>query len=115
MLAGFFTLLFCQLCGELIVHALDLPLPGPVIGMFLLFAFLCIRGNVPKGVSEGSERLILLLPLLLMGPAAGVFFLGADFADQWTAFLAAVSLGTVLTLLFAGLLIRSLHRRNKNA
>ena len=74
MLAGFLTLIGCQLLGEFIQRALDLPLPGPVIGMLLLFLGLCIHGNVPKDLETGSQRLIELLPLLLMAPAAGVFF-----------------------------------------
>jgi holin-like protein len=53
--------------------------------------------------------------MLLMAPAAGVFFLGAGFADQWPAFIAAVTLGTVSTIMFCGLLIRFLHSRNKQS
>tara|TARA_R110001583_G_scaffold38472_6_gene124344 strand:+ start:1142 stop:1489 length:348 start_codon:yes stop_codon:yes gene_type:complete len=112
MLAGFLTLLGCQLIGEVLQRAFNLPLPGPVIGMLLLFAGLCVRGNVPKDLEAGSQKLIELLPLLLMAPAAGVFFLGAGFADQWPGFIAAVTLGTVSTLVFCGLLIRFLERRN---
>ncbi|MBS0243127.1 MAG: CidA/LrgA family protein, partial [Proteobacteria bacterium] len=38
---GYITLIFCcQLAGELIVVASGLPLPGPVIGMMILFGFL---------------------------------------------------------------------------
>ncbi|WP_320837990.1 CidA/LrgA family protein [Zhongshania sp.] len=114
MLAGFLTLLGCQLVGEFVQRTLNLPLPGPVIGMLLLFCGLCIRGSVPKDLESGSQKLIELLPLLLMAPAAGVFFLGAGFADQWPAFIAAVSLGTVCTLVFCGLLIRFLQRRNSD-
>ncbi|WP_373081609.1 CidA/LrgA family protein [Zhongshania sp.] len=112
MLAGFLTLLGCQLIGEFLQRAFNLPLPGPVIGMFLLFCGLCLKGSVPKDLETGSQKLIELLPLLLMAPAAGVFFLGAGFADQWPAFIAAVSLGTISTLVFCGLLIRFLQRRN---
>ncbi len=113
MLAGFLTLFACQLAGEFLQRALGLPLPGQVLGMFLLFALLCLRGlyrsdAVPEGLSQGSQRLIELLPMLLMAPAAGVFFLGAGFADQWPGFLAAVSIGTVLTLVFCGLLLSAL-------
>jgi holin-like protein len=111
MLAGFLSLIGCQLLGELIQRALGLPLPGPVIGMLILFVGLCIHGDVPKDLEIGSQRLIELLPMLLMAPAAGVFFLGAGFADQWPAFIAAVTLGTLCTLVFCGLLIRFLHGR----
>ncbi len=110
MLAGFLTLLGFQLLGEFIQRALDLPLPGQVIGMLLLFVALMIRGNVPAPLEKGSQQLIEILPMLLMAPAAGVFFLGAGFADQWPGFIAAVSLGTLLTLVFCGLLLKFLTR-----
>ncbi|MFM8501229.1 MAG: CidA/LrgA family protein, partial [Fluviibacter sp.] len=37
MLAALTWLLLYQLTGEILVHVLDLPVPGPVIGMALLF------------------------------------------------------------------------------
>lgn len=118
MLAGFLTLFACQLAGEWLQRALSLPLPGQVLGMFLLFILLCARGAlrddaVPEGLSQGSQRLIELLPMLLMAPAAGVFFLGAGFADQWPGFIAAVSVGTVLTMVACGLLLKMLTRGRK--
>jgi holin-like protein len=113
MLAGFLTLIGCQLIGELIQDAFNLPLPGQVIGMFILFIGLCIRGSVPKDLETGSQRLIELLPMLLMAPAAGVFFLGAGFADQWPGFIASVTLGTLATLIFCGLLLRFSYNRSQ--
>lgn len=110
MLAGFFTLFAFQLLGEALQRLLHLPLPGPVIGMFLLFGYLCLRGEVPKDLETGSQRLIDLLPLLLMVPAAGMFFLGDDFADQWLGFIAAITLGTLATLVCCGLLLKSLSK-----
>ena len=117
MLAGFLTLFACQLAGELLQHSLKLPLPGQVLGMFLLFAILCLRGlyvdkAVPEGLAQGSQRLIDLLPLLLMAPAAGVFFLGDGFADQWFGFIVAVTLGTWLTLIATGPLLKFLVGRS---
>lgn len=40
VIAGLLWLLGCQLVGELVVRALDLPVPGAVLGMVLLFAVL---------------------------------------------------------------------------
>lgn len=111
MLAGFFTLFAFQLLGEALQRGLGLPLPGPVIGMLLLFLFLMLKGDVPDDLEQGSQRLINLLPLLLMVPAAGMFFLGAGFADQWPGFIAAISLGTLATLIFSGLLLKALSRK----
>jgi putative effector of murein hydrolase LrgA (UPF0299 family) len=46
---GYLTLIFCcQLLGELVVTALGLPVPGPVLGMALLFAGLLAYGSIPR-------------------------------------------------------------------
>ena len=37
MITGLIVLLVCQLIGDFTVHALDVPIPGPVVGMVLLF------------------------------------------------------------------------------
>ncbi len=37
MLAAITVLLVCQLVGEIVVVAFGLPVPGPVVGMVLLF------------------------------------------------------------------------------
>ena len=37
----------CQLAGEIVVRALGLPWPGPVLGLVLLFVILLIRDHVP--------------------------------------------------------------------
>lgn len=79
MIASLSVILICQLIGEVIVRGLRLPLPGPVIGMALLFGALIARDQLPvlargplrdsavEGVSKG-----LLANLSLMFVPAGV-------------------------------------------
>jgi holin-like protein len=43
MLSALATLLVCQLAGEAIVRVAALPVPGPVVGMVLLFALMLAR------------------------------------------------------------------------
>ena len=43
MLAALTTLLLFQLVGEVLTRSLALPVPGPVIGMVLLFVFLVLK------------------------------------------------------------------------
>ena len=56
MLAALATLLVCQLAGEVIVRALSLPLPGPVVGMALLFFAMLTRA--PAGSKAASAMTI---------------------------------------------------------
>ncbi len=43
MIASLSVILICQLIGEVIVRALRAPLPGPVVGLALLFIVLITR------------------------------------------------------------------------
>ena len=43
MITGLTWLLGCQLLGELVVRLADLPIPGPVVGMLILFVLLQVR------------------------------------------------------------------------
>ena len=46
MIAQLTLLLTCQLVGEVVVRFLGLPLPGPVLGMVLLFMLFAVRGRI---------------------------------------------------------------------
>ncbi len=48
MIEAFALLLLCQLAGEILSHGLGLPMPGPVIGLLLLFAGLIVAQNLGK-------------------------------------------------------------------
>ncbi len=65
-------LLGCQLVGELIVRALGLPIPGPVLGMALLFALLLWRGTVWAPLGQATDFLLKHLSLLFVPAGVGV-------------------------------------------
>ncbi|MDH4174482.1 MAG: CidA/LrgA family protein, partial [Betaproteobacteria bacterium] len=48
MLGAFTLLLVYQLVGEVLVLVTGLPVPGPVVGMLLLFLSLAARGSAPQ-------------------------------------------------------------------
>ena len=62
MIAALLALLACQLLGELLRAALHLPIPGPVIGMFLLAAMLAWQARrkparaIPAELDRVAER-----------------------------------------------------------
>ena len=60
LMIGSLTLIFfCQLVGEIISRLTKLPIPGPVIGMVILFCGLVLRKTMPselemvRGKTEG--------------------------------------------------------------
>lgn len=72
MLAAFATFLLCQLAGEAVVRAADLPLPGPVIGMLLLFALVLFRAPLPEALNDTADGLLKHLSLLFVPAGVGV-------------------------------------------
>ena len=84
LLRGITWLVLFQLLGTGL-NVLLLPmLPGPILGMLLLFAFLVWRGEVPAPVGEAGGTLLRYLPLLLVPPAVGVMAYAREIAaDFW--------------------------------
>lgn len=73
MLPGLIVLLVCQLAGELVVHTLDLSLPGPVLGMVLFLVVLRVRRPRPKSsLVTAPQTLLRYLPLLYVPAGVGL-------------------------------------------
>lgn len=113
LLNGILILLIFQCLGEALKSSLGLGLPGPVLGMFLLFIGLCINQKIPDSVAKSTSTLIPLLALMFLPATVGLFFLGAGFDSQWPAVIAAVVIGSILSLAFNALLMKWLCKHNK--
>lgn len=113
MLHYFTLILVCQLVGELLTTALRLPVPGPVIGMVLLFGFLIFRGKIPAALAQTSDALLGNLSLLFVPAGVGVMLhfklLEADMLPIGIALIVS----TVLTIAVTALLMTWFGRRTK--
>ncbi len=108
LLRGLTWLVLFQLLGTALNVLFFSMLPGPIIGMLLLFAFLLLRGEVGAPLSETASFLLRYLPLLLLPPTVGVMVYAKQiFADFW-ALVGALVLSLVLSLLFCGWLMQRL-------
>jgi holin-like protein len=108
MIEALLFLLACQLVGEALVHGLALQLPGPVLGMGLLFLNLLWRGRgtpsperpeIPGELGEVSDRLLQNLSLLFVPAAVGIIqHLGRlrEFGLQIAAVLVVSTLATLM-------------------
>ena len=113
LINGLLVLLVCQCAGEAIKAYFGLSLPGPVLGMFILFIGLVLYQDIPEAVAKSSRTLIPMLGLMFLPAATGLFFLGAKYADQWPGIIAAVVIGSLLSLIFNGLLMTFLARKRR--
>jgi len=101
-------LLACQLAGELLVFLAGLPMPGPVLGLLLLFLLCLARGRVPAGLETTAPVLLSHLSLLFVPAGVGVMLHLARIAEEWPAILAALLLSTWLAIAVTGLLFARL-------
>jgi holin-like protein len=111
MLAGLTWLLVFQCLGEVIVRGLGLPVPGPVIGMLLLFVTLRIRRPLAERVEGAATALLQHLSLLFVPAGVGVMLHVGRLADEWPAIVAALVLSTVLAIGVTAVAMRALVRR----
>ena len=84
MITGFIALLCCQLLGEFAVRVLDVPIPGPVVGMVLLLVVLLIRRpERTAGVVRAADGLLRHLQLLFIPAGAGIVAYLAVLGAAW--------------------------------
>lgn len=83
MIAGLTWLVVFQLLGELVTRVADLPVPGPVIGMLLLFVHLRVRRYGDSGsIVRAGNALLRHLQLFFVPAGVGVVaYLGVLAAD----------------------------------
>lgn len=109
---NFLTLiLICQLAGELIARAVQISVPGPVIGMVVLFGFLVLRGGIPDGLNTVADGLLQHLSLLFVPAGVGVMLHFRLLGDDWLAIGAALIVSTVMTIAVTALMMKWLSRR----
>ena len=112
MLESLAVLLLCQLLGELFVIYLGLPIPGPVVGMIILFIGLMIRGNIPEELSNTANGLLEQLSLLFVPAGVGVMTHLTLLGEQWLPLSASLIISTILTIAITGLLMQHLAKEN---
>jgi holin-like protein len=110
LLRGMTLLLLCQSAGEVMVRLLHLPLPGPVIGLLLLWLLLGLPA-VRMPVASAAEPLLSHLSLLFVPVGVGVVVHADLIAHYGVRMLAAVLLSTWLALAVGALVLRAGLRR----
>ena len=109
-LAGATWLLLFQCAGEAVSHVLGLPVPGPVVGMLLLFVALRIRDQVPESVGVAADALARHLSLLFVPAGVGVMLHFGRLGSEWLALAVALVASTVITLVVTAVVMRALQR-----
>ena len=97
----------------LLVRILNLPVPGPVIGMALMLFVLIIRDKaVPDEMSRTIRGLLNHLSMLFVPAGVGVVLYLEVIADHWAALGVSLILSTLLTIAVTGWLMKKLGPTN---
>lgn len=111
MIGAITLLLVFQLLGEVIARTLALPIPGPVIGMALLFVALSLRGGPGESLQTTSLTLLSHLSLLFVPAGVGIIVHLSRVADEWPALLAALIVSTFVSMAVTALVMKALARK----
>lgn len=92
------TLLAFQLLGEVTSRGLDLPLPGPVIGMALLFLTCLMWPRLAHAIAPTTTALLAHLSLLFVPAGVGVVGHLDKFGSDGVALGVAIIGSTVVAI-----------------
>ena len=106
MIAGLVEILLFQGVGELASHFLLTLIPGPVIGLVLLLAWLQLRKAASPGVELVATALVQHLGLLFVPAAVGVVMFWPQLQSAALAVGAALVASVVLTIAVTALVLK---------
>lgn len=113
------TLIGAQLIGEVLRRLLHLPLPGPVVGMFVLAlaligparSWLAHTPTGPSTLEKSSSTLISNMGLLFVPAGVGIIAELSVLRRAWLPIVAGVLVSTILGLIVTGVVMQRVMRR----
>lgn len=110
MLRTLATLLVFQCIGEGLVFVSRLPVPGPVVGMALLLAWLALRPAELEALKPAALELLRHLSLLFVPAGVGVMLHLDRIGREAVAITVALAASTALAIVATALAVRAAER-----
>lgn len=110
MIPGLVRILLFQGLGELASRFLLPIIPGPVIGLVLLVAWLQMRSEVPRNIETVADALVRHLGLLFVPAAVGVVMFLPQLREHALAIGIALVASVALTIATSALVLKALSR-----
>ena len=111
MITALAALLCCQLAGEVAARLLRLPVPGPVLGMLLLFALMLARSQLLEAVRGPALGLIRHLSLLFVPAGVGLMRHGERLRTELLPIAAGIVVSTAATVAVTAFVFQLAVRR----
>ena len=101
-LRQFVTILSASFTGEIIHRLLDIPVPGSVFGLLLLF--ICLQKNIIRieDIKETASFLLEIMPIFFIPAAVGLMQVWDALLPVWLPFVIITVLGTFTVIVAAG-------------
>lgn len=113
MIAGFTLILFFLAAGTLLAEVGHVPLPGSVLGMLLLLAYLLWRKPADDApVMRAGDRLLDVLSILFIPAGAGIVTQLGVLRAQWLPLAVGLVIPWAAGLLATGLVAKAFLRRS---
>jgi len=96
---GITILLIYQLAGEITALLLRIPVPGPVLGMIMLFFTLVARRRSAQSLELASNSLLSHLALLFVPAGVGIIVHFERIVEEWLPLTVALLASTVITMI----------------
>ena len=113
MLQALATLLTFQCLGEGFSYFFHLPVPGPVIGMLLLFGFILLRPEIADAIEPTALELLRHLSLLIIPAGVGIMVSAGKIRGDALAVSVSIAVSTTLAIVVTALVTRALLRRQR--
>jgi len=84
--------------------------PGPVMGMVMLFITLMIRGRMVKAVEPASSALLGHLSLLFVPAGVGLIVHFSRLGSEWLPISVTLLLSTIITMAVTALVMQWVTR-----
>lgn len=110
MLGALTVLLVFQLTGEVLVQFTGLPIPGPAVGLLLLFLALCARGSLASPLRDTANGILQHMSLLFVPAGVGVMVHFSRVVQEWLPILVAVLVSTALAIAVSALVMQAMMR-----
>lgn len=108
LINGLLQLLVFQALGELLSKFLIPFIPGPVIGLAVLLAYLGVKGAVPQRIELVGGTILQHLGLLFIPASVGVVMYWPLLKEHFAAVLIALALSVTATILVTALVLKAL-------
>lgn len=111
MINGLVQLLIWQGLGELVSILLLPNIPGPVLGLLFLLAFLLVKGEVNQPLGMVADSFRQHLGLLFVPASVGVILFLPDLKTHALAVTTALLVSVVLTIATTALVLKFFAKR----